>query len=69
MDFYATPMTTFSDPVLVGSDSSAPYATTIRNLGPGMWMVFAVAVDGGGVQAQSISSHIMVMPKEGMAHP
>ncbi|PJN92790.1 hypothetical protein CNY89_26555, partial [Amaricoccus sp. HAR-UPW-R2A-40] len=26
VDFYATPMTTFSDPVLVGSDSSAPYA-------------------------------------------
>jgi hypothetical protein len=69
VDFYATPMTTFADPVLVGSDSSAPYATTIRNLGPGMWMVYAVAVDGAGVQAQSISSHIMVMPKEGMAHP
>ena len=70
VDFYATPMTFFADPILVGSDSSAPYAVTINDLGAGMWMVYAVAVDRGGVQAQSISSHIMVMPEDGdMTHP
>ena len=69
VDFYVTPMTIFADPIPAGSDNSAPYAVTISNLGTGMWMVYAVAVDRAGLEAQSIPAHIMVMPQEGMAHP
>jgi FtsP/CotA-like multicopper oxidase with cupredoxin domain len=69
VDFYVTPMSFFADPIPVGSDSSAPYAVTINDLGTGMWMVYAVAVDRAGVEAQSIPVHIMVMLQEGRAHP
>ncbi|PJN93818.1 hypothetical protein CNY89_18230, partial [Amaricoccus sp. HAR-UPW-R2A-40] len=65
VDFYVVPMSFFADPILVGSDASAPYAVTLDKLGTGMWMVYAVAVDREGVQAQSIPVHITVLPKDG----
>jgi uncharacterized protein (DUF2141 family) len=53
-DFFMSPKT------LAASLTKAPFTFSIRDLPPGHYMLWAVAIDDGGESSQSLAIHVMV---------
>jgi plastocyanin len=55
----------FQDGVSLGSDTSAPYETTVQNLAPGVYNFSAVARDNGGLATAStpVQIHVAAAPQ------
>ena len=61
VEFFLRSMASFAEQdKLVGRDDVAPYATTLRDIAPGKYMVIAVSVDNLGLTSPSLPAMIMV---------
>jgi hypothetical protein len=65
VEFWVKDMATFtSRAIRVGTATAAPYTISIKDLKPGEYMLWAIAVNDRGGSTQSLPSHIMINPRE-----
>ncbi|HEY1527537.1 MAG TPA: tyrosinase family protein [Candidatus Angelobacter sp.] len=61
VEFWVKDMATFMSPsILVATVTNPPYTTSIKELKPGHYMVWAIAVNDRGGSTQSFPAHIMI---------
>ena len=60
VDFLLMPMARFGPGVRVASATAPPYTASLAELPAGQHMLYAVAVDDGGIEIQSTSVHLHV---------
>ncbi len=61
VEFWAKDMATWVTPTtLVATVTSPPYTASIKDLKPGEYMVWAIAVNDRGVTSQSVPTHVMI---------
>jgi hypothetical protein len=65
VEFWVTDMATFVSPSkLVATVTTPPYTASIKDLKPGHYMLWAIAVNDHGGSTQSFPSHIMINAPE-----
>jgi uncharacterized protein (DUF2141 family) len=63
VEFWVKDMATFVAPsTLVATVKTPPYTAVIKDLKPGHYMLWAIAVNDGGGSTQSYPAHIMINP-------
>lgn len=61
VEFWVKDMATFTSPsILVATVTTPPYTASIKDLKPGHYMLWAIAVNDRGGTTQSVPTHIMV---------
>ena len=65
VEFWVKDMATFVSPsIRVATVTSSPYTASIKDLKPGHYMLWAIAVNDHGGTTQSVPTHIMIHPRE-----
>jgi len=65
VEFWVKDMATFtSQAIRVGTSTVAPYTVSIKELKPGHYMLWAIAVNDRGGSTQSLPTHIMINKRE-----
>jgi Common central domain of tyrosinase/Bacterial Ig domain len=65
VEFWVKDMANFMSPsILVATVTAAPYTASIKDLKPGHYMLWAIAVNDRGGSTQSFPSHIMINARE-----
>jgi hypothetical protein len=61
VEFWVKDMATWVTPTtLVATVTSPPYTASVKDLKPGEYMVWAIAVNDSGVTSQSVPTHVMI---------
>jgi chitinase len=61
VEFWVKDMATFDSPsILVATVTAPPYTASIKDLKPGHYMLWAIAVNDHGGSTQSLPGHIMI---------
>jgi hypothetical protein len=61
VEFWVKDMATFVSPsILVATVTTPPYTASIKDLKPGHYMLWAIAVNDRGGSTQSFLEHIMI---------
>jgi hypothetical protein len=64
VEFWVKDMATFTSPaMLIATVTTPPYTASTKDLKPGHYMFWAIAVNDRGGSTQSIPGHIMIKPK------